>query len=30
MNSERKEVYDDASAKLAWDRCVSFFRKHLG
>jgi carboxymethylenebutenolidase len=30
MNSERKEVYDDASAKLAWDRCVGFFRKHLG
>ena len=30
MNSERAEVYDDASAKLAWDRCVAFFRRHLG
>ena len=29
MNSERREVYDDASAKLAWTRCVGFFRKYL-
>jgi carboxymethylenebutenolidase len=29
MNSERKEVYDDASARLAWDRCVAFFGKRL-
>jgi carboxymethylenebutenolidase len=30
MNSDRKEVYDDASAKVAWDRCVAFLRRHLG
>ena len=29
MNSDRKEVYDPASAKQAWDRCVAFFKKHL-
>ncbi len=29
MNSERKDVYDPASAKLAWDRCLAFFRRHL-
>ena len=29
MNSQRKEVYDDASARQAWDRCVTFFDKHL-
>jgi carboxymethylenebutenolidase len=29
MNSERGEVYDAASARLAWDRCVAFFGKHL-
>ncbi len=29
MNSDRKEAYDDRDAKLAWDRMVSFFRKHL-
>jgi carboxymethylenebutenolidase len=29
MNSDRKEVYDDPSAKQAWERCVSFFRRHL-
>jgi carboxymethylenebutenolidase len=30
MNSDRKEVYDAAAARLAWDRCVAFFRRHLG
>jgi carboxymethylenebutenolidase len=29
MNSERGEVYDDASAKLAWDRCLGWFRRWL-
>ncbi len=29
MNSERKDAYDDASAKVAWDRMVKFFRQHL-
>jgi len=29
MNSDRKEVYDDASAKVAWNRMVKFFRQHL-
>jgi carboxymethylenebutenolidase len=30
MNSERESVHDPAAAKVAWDRCVAFFRKHLG
>jgi carboxymethylenebutenolidase len=30
MNSERKEAYGDAAAKLAWGRAVQFFRSHLG
>jgi carboxymethylenebutenolidase len=30
MNPERKEVHDPQSAKQAWDRCLAFFRKHLG
>jgi carboxymethylenebutenolidase len=30
MNSERKEVYSDAAAKLAWGRCLDFFKRHLG
>lgn len=29
MNSDRQEVHDPAAATQAWDRCVSFFRKHL-
>jgi carboxymethylenebutenolidase len=29
MNSERKEVYSAEAAKVAWDRCLAFFRKHL-
>ncbi len=29
MNSERKEVYSDQAAKLAWGRCLDFFRRHL-
>jgi carboxymethylenebutenolidase len=29
MNSERKEVYSADEAKVAWDRCLAFFRKHL-
>jgi carboxymethylenebutenolidase len=29
MNPERKEVYSDEAAKLAWKRCVSFFTRHL-
>jgi carboxymethylenebutenolidase len=29
MNSDRKEVYDPESARLAWDRCLAFFRKYL-
>jgi carboxymethylenebutenolidase len=30
MNSDRKEVYADHAAKLAWDRALAFLRKHLG
>lgn len=29
MNSDRKEVYDAGAAKLAWERCIAFFRRHL-
>jgi carboxymethylenebutenolidase len=29
MNSDRKEVYDAGAAKLAWERCLAFFRQHL-
>jgi carboxymethylenebutenolidase len=29
MNSDRKDAYDAESARVAWDRCVAFFRKHL-
>jgi carboxymethylenebutenolidase len=30
MNDTRPEVYDAASAKLAWDRSLAFLQKHLG
>lgn len=30
MNSDRKEVYDAKAAKAAWDRCITWFRRHLG
>lgn len=30
MNSDRKQVHDPAAAKLAWERCVEFFHRHLG
>jgi carboxymethylenebutenolidase len=29
VNDTRPEVYDAANAKLAWERTVAFFRKHL-
>ena len=29
MNSDRKEVYDAGAAKLAWERCIAFFRRQL-
>src|SRR5262249_35731234 len=29
VNNTRPEVYDAANAKLAWDRTVAFFKKHL-
>jgi carboxymethylenebutenolidase len=29
MNSERGEVYSAEAAKLAWERMIGFFRKHL-
>jgi carboxymethylenebutenolidase len=29
VNDTRPEVHDAASAKLAWDRTVAFFEKHL-
>ena len=29
MNEQRPEVYDPASAKLAWDRTIAFLNKHL-
>jgi carboxymethylenebutenolidase len=29
MNSDRKNVYDEAAAKVAWERCVQFLRRHL-
>jgi carboxymethylenebutenolidase len=30
MNSERKGVHDPEAARLAWDRTLAFFRRHLG
>ncbi len=30
FNDKRPEVYDAACAKLAWERTLAFFRKHLG
>jgi carboxymethylenebutenolidase len=29
MNSERKDAYDAEAAKLAWGRCISWFKRHL-
>jgi carboxymethylenebutenolidase len=29
MNEMRPEVYEEASAKLAWDRTLSFLKKAL-
>ena len=29
LNSDRKERYEPTAAKLAWDRCLDFFRRHL-
>ena len=29
MNSDRKEVYSDTAAKLAWERCVKFLSAEL-
>lgn len=29
VNNTRPEVYDEASAKLAWERTMAFFEKHL-
>jgi carboxymethylenebutenolidase len=29
MNDTRPEVYDEKNAKLAWERTIAFFKKHL-
>ncbi|MGZ6126388.1 MAG: dienelactone hydrolase family protein [Myxococcales bacterium] len=29
MNSDRKEVHDPKAAKIAWDRCLAWFRRYL-
>jgi carboxymethylenebutenolidase len=29
VNETRPEVYDEKAAKLAWERSVAFFKKHL-
>jgi len=30
MNSDRKQVYGAEAAKVAWSRCIAWFRKYLG
>lgn len=30
VNDTRPEVYDEKNAKVAWERSVAFFKKHLG
>jgi carboxymethylenebutenolidase len=29
FNDTRPEGYDEAAARLSWDRTVAFFREHL-
>ncbi|MEY3665722.1 MAG: hypothetical protein RLZZ153_1904, partial [Pseudomonadota bacterium] len=30
MNEQRDAVHDAASAQLAWERMLAFWKKHLG
>jgi carboxymethylenebutenolidase len=30
MNSERPQAHDAQAARVAWDRCLGWFRRHLG
>ncbi|MBI5284477.1 MAG: dienelactone hydrolase family protein [Chloroflexi bacterium] len=30
FNDSRPEIYNDAAAKLSWDRTLAFFKQHLG